>query len=213
MKTLSRSLACSSVIALVAVATATGAAAEQANTPERHSWISLSGSVQEVRPNAFTLDYGGGLITVETGDRSQGAKAYGLVEGDRVTVTGVIDDAFFEATTIDAGSLYVERLATYFSGSTGRRDVGFVSIATPVVPGNTLLQGTVAEITGEREFVVQADTRRVTVETHVLAADPLGDDGRMDLEVGDIVRVTGDIDYNFVERRELVASSITKIAE
>lgn len=59
------------------------------------TWISLSGTVQGVVADAFTLDYGEGMITVEMDDGDRDADGYKLVDGDKVTVTGVIDDDFY----------------------------------------------------------------------------------------------------------------------
>lgn len=69
------------------------------------TWISISGSVEAVSADAFTLNYGEGVITVEMDDGDRDADAYKLIPGDKVTVSGMIDDDFYETTTIEASSV------------------------------------------------------------------------------------------------------------
>ena len=61
------------------------------------TWITISGEVGAVDPDHFTLDYGDGLVVVEMDDGDRDADAYKLLQGDKVTVAGRIDDDFFEA--------------------------------------------------------------------------------------------------------------------
>ncbi|MDZ7782331.1 MAG: hypothetical protein U5K56_05075 [Halioglobus sp.] len=63
------------------------------------------------------LDYGQGNITVEMDDSDRDADGYKLIEGDRITVSGVVDDDFYESTKIEAASVYVEELGTHFYAS------------------------------------------------------------------------------------------------
>src|SRR5688572_22201289 len=85
------------------------------NTPDRNlmqddAYVTLTGKVASVTENdAFQLDYGKGVIRVDTNDgRSnifQGADANAgnvLREGDQVTVTGRIDNNWFSEREIDA---------------------------------------------------------------------------------------------------------------
>ena len=105
-----------------AILTAFTAGATQAAEPNPYmradgTWISISGEVTDVMPDRFVLDYGESVITVEMDDGDRDADAYKLLEGDKVTVNGMIDDDFYETTTIEAESVYVEKLGTYFYAS------------------------------------------------------------------------------------------------
>ena len=62
------------------------------------SWISLS-------------------VTVEMDDGDRDADAYKLLPGDKVNVVGKIDDNLFELISIEASSVYVEKLGTTFYAS------------------------------------------------------------------------------------------------
>lgn len=175
------------------------------------SWISIDGTVAEVMVDAFELEYGNGTIMVEMDDDDRDAAAYALDHGDRVAVTGVIDDDLFETSTIEASSIYVEDLGTYFYSSAFDEMDNFVTITSPLDPSRLVLQGMVTEVSDE-EFTVDTGLREVTVELDDLWYDPLDDEGYQRIRVGDRVSVTGTMDYDFLEGRELVASSVVTLA-
>ena len=175
------------------------------------TWISLSGTVESVRPDAFVLDYGEGVITVEMDDWDMDADGYKVVEGDRVTVNGMVDDDFFETTTIEASSVYVEGLNTYFYASSADEEDTFVTLMTPPAMSTVVVQGTVTDVDDE-EFTINTGLREIRVETDAMYYDPLDDEGFQQIDMGDRVSVTGTIDDDFLEGRELVASSITTLS-
>jgi hypothetical protein len=103
--------------------------------------------VKNVTPDTFTLDYGKGVVTVEMDDGHRDADAYKLFEGDKVTVNGKIDDDLYETTKIEASSVYVEKLGTYFYASpVDEEDVFFYTVTTPVVVGDLTVRGTVTDV-------------------------------------------------------------------
>ncbi|MBN1240123.1 MAG: hypothetical protein JXB36_16585 [Gammaproteobacteria bacterium] len=175
------------------------------------SFVSISGTVRSVESDAFTLDFGGNTITVEMDDRDRDAGGYQLEQGDGVTVYGLIDDDFFQRRTIEASSVFVEDLATYFYASAvDEEDRGFVAVMTPVDPSDVMLQGTVTAVDDE-EFTLDSGSRSVTVEVEEMANNPLDDDGYQRIAVGDVVSVTGEVDDDFLEGREVEAESVTTI--
>jgi len=176
------------------------------------TWISLSGTVDDVRADAFTLDYGEGMVTVEMDDGDRDADGYKLIEGDRVTVSGMIDDDFFETTTIEAGSVYVEKLGTTFHASpVDEEDArAFTGINTPIAVSTAMVQGTVTDVRHDA-FTLDTGERTLTVEIDRMPYDPLDAGGYMRVRTGDVVQVTGVIDRDLFEGRELVASSIVKL--
>ncbi|MEA3641669.1 MAG: hypothetical protein VBE63_17250 [Lamprobacter sp.] len=195
----------------------TGATAVWAQDPTAapdDSWISVSGTVESVTNDAFVLDYGEGLMTVEMDDGDRDADGYKLVSGDKVTVNGRIDDDLFEARTLEASSVYVENIDTYFYASAfddeAINDV-IVTVQTPVVISATTVQGTVTEVSSE-EFVVDTGLRQVRVEVEDMAYNPLDDEGYQKIKVGDRVSVTGQIDDDLFEGRELVADSVVTLS-
>lgn len=181
------------------------------------TWINVSGTVTEVNPDTFVLDYGEDTITVEMDDGDRDADAYKLMFGDKVNVSGKIDDDFFERRTIEAASVYVENLNTTFYSSTideeFRPRASFVSVVTPVNVSETIIQGTITRIDDPEEFVLSSGTREVRVETDSMPYDPLDDKGYQRLKVGDRVSVSGRMDVDFLEGREFVAESIVTLSD
>ncbi len=173
-----------------------------------NAWISISGEVESVDPDEFVLDYGDGSVIVEMDDGDRDADAYKLMTGDDVTVSGLVDDDFFETTTIEASSVYVDKLGTYFYASAVDEEDDFVTVHTPVIMSETIVQGTVKEVDDE-EFVVDTGFDELTVEVEEMAYNPLDDQGYQKVEAGDVVSVTGDMDTDFFEGRELVADTVT----
>jgi len=203
----------SSALAL-ALTGATAVWAEDPMTEPDDSWISVSGTVESVTNDAFVLDYGEGVMTVEMDDGDRDADGYKLVSGDKVTVNGRIDDDLFEARTLEASSVYVENIDTYFYASAfddeAINDV-IVTVQRPVVISATTVQGRVTEVSSD-EFVVDTGLRKVRVEVEEMAYNPLDDEGYQKIEVGDRVSVTGQIDDDLFEGRELVADSVITLS-
>jgi len=176
------------------------------------TWISIDGTVESVSPNTFDLDYGNGEITVEMDDGDRDADAYKLIAGDKVRVSGMIDDDFLEQRTIEASSVYVENLGTYFTASAVDEEDVFITYTTPVTVSDTVVQGTVTDVDADDdEFTLNTGLRRITVETEEMAYDPLDDEGYQKIEAGDRVSVSADIDYDLFEGSELVANTIVTL--
>ncbi len=188
----------------------TPAAGQDPYAKADNTWISISGTVESVMPDAFTLDYGDGIITVEMDDGDRDADGYKLMKGDKVTVSGMIDDDFYESTTIEASSVYVDNLNTYFYASPLDEEDTFVTYWTPVVLSKTVVQGTVTKVNDE-EFTLDTGIRELTVEVEEMAYNPLDDKGYQKIEVGDVVSVTGEMDSDLFEGRELVAETIVTL--
>ncbi|MBK1705201.1 S1 RNA-binding domain-containing protein [Halochromatium glycolicum] len=197
--------------------TLTGATAVWAADPLAEpddSWISVSGTVETVSNDSFVLDYGEGMMTVEMDDGDRDADGYKLVSGDKVTVSGRIDDDLFETRTIEASSVYVENIGTYFYASAvDEEDVNevLVDVDTPIVISATTVQGVVTDVNSE-EFTVDTGLRSVRVEVDEMSYNPLDDKGYQKIEIGDRVSVTGQMDDDLFEGRELVADSVVTLS-
>ena len=83
------------VTVAVALLVAPPLMAEDPYTQPDDTWISISGTVDSVSQDLFTLDYGDGTVIVEMDDGDRDADAYKLALGDEVTVYGLVDDDFF----------------------------------------------------------------------------------------------------------------------
>lgn len=206
------------ITACSAVVLSTSAWAQDPQQMPDDSWISISGTVESVSPNAFTLDYGDATVIVEMDDAARDADAYKLVKGDRVTVDGVIDDDFFEATSIEASSVFVENIGTYFFANpvddeTTRVQRTFAPVTYPIIEGATSIQGTITGIDREDEtFQLSTGTRLVTVAVGEMTNNPLDDEGYQQLQTGDEVVATGTLDDRFFEGRVFIADYVTTMA-
>lgn len=177
------------------------------------TWISLSGEVQSVEADQFTLDYGDGMVLVEMDDGDRDADGYKLIQGDKVTVTGRVDDDFFERTSIEAASVYVENIGTTFFASSvddESREQVIATTLTPIVVSRTEVRGTVKSVTGD-EFTLDTGSREITVDVDEMLYDPLDDVGYQQIDIGDRVKVVGDMDVELFEGRQLTADSIVEI--
>lgn len=178
---------------------------------EDDSWISINGEVTSVTADAFELDYGDGQITVEMDDGDRDADGYKLMMGDEVRVSGMIDDDFYDLTTIEASSVYVKNIDTYFYASAmDEEDIGY-SIISPSVT-DTVVQGSITsvDVNGE-QFTLDSGLQELTVEVDELTYNPLDDEGFQQLDVGDRVSVQGSIDHDFFEGRVFEANYVTTL--
>ncbi|MFW6211030.1 MAG: hypothetical protein ACOC4H_02805 [bacterium] len=193
------------------------AAAENPYMKPDESWISISGTVDSARTGAFELDYGDGKVTVEMD--GWGWKWYEdsleTFKGDKVTVYGRVDKGLFEDTTIEAGSIYVQDIGAYYyaNAADDEGDVygyDYWVQYDPFVIGNTHVRGTVTDVNG-REFTINTGDNRLEVDTSMLPYNPMDDIGFQKIDEGDYVSVTGIMDYDFWNNRELVADKVVML--
>jgi len=180
---------------------------------EDESWITISGVVQDVQRDRFTLDFGDSVITVEMDDGDRDADAYKLVTGDKVTVAGRIDDDFYELAKIEASSVFVQDLGTTFFASpvdTESAEGWAAAVTIPVDVADTVVRGTVTAV-GIDTFKLDSGVRELTVDVSDMPYDPLDDQGYQRIGIGDRVQVTGEIGNGFFAGRQLSAESVAKL--
>jgi len=182
---------------------------------EDDSWLSINGTVHSISEDSFELDFGDGVITVEMDDDDRDARNYKFSKGDEVSVTGVLDDDFFTSTTIEARTVYVQDLGTTFLASAMDDDDNFsplsdFSMTTPMDDDQATLQGQVTEIHDD-EFVLNTGNRAIRVEVDDLDLNPLDDEGYLQIDKGDYVKVIGEMDDDLFEGREFEAERVIKL--
>ncbi|KTG17233.1 MULTISPECIES: hypothetical protein [unclassified Guyparkeria] len=191
-------------------------AAENPSGLPDQSALVLSGTAIEITPSSFVMDYGQGLITVEVDDWEWiEQEARGLIKGDEVTVYGVIDDDFSEARSIEASSLYVENLGTYFAAApTDDDDVSVIPTLVFNVQTGMDVTGKVSSVSpADKEFTIDSGNRQVTVDTSDLNYDVLDDQGFQQVDKGDLVAVNGHMEDDFLESMQLEADSVVTFAQ
>lgn len=169
----------------------------------------------------FQLDHGRGEITVDMAgwqwyeSRSQG-EVPRLNVGENVTVTGIVDDAFYAAKTLEALTVFVRDRDAFFTiapyGAGGAWSLRPMpgSPLTGSDPTTITLAGRVSAIAGD-EFSLDLGASVVSVDTAAMTYDPLDDIGSQRVREGDWVQVSGTLDEHFFEDRELGAARITSI--
>jgi len=182
------------------------------------TWISLSGTVESVHEDAFLLDYGRGSVTVEMDDGDRDADAYALLKGDNVVVNGLIDDDFFEMTTIEASSVYVESISAYFYASAMDEESmpivydPIVTVHGPLVVGNTTLQGTITSVDPDaQELTLNTGATMLTVEVDDLGYNALDNEGYLQLDPQDVVTLRGSISQDLFDGRVFEADDIISV--
>lgn len=198
-----------SLIAGLAVALA--ANAQDPYEKPDDSYISLAGTIVSTTPSSFVLDYGEGLVTVEMDDWDWYGDAYGLLPDDDVTVYGYVDDDLYETTTIEASSVWVEDLNTYFYAS-GADEEGSPISSSVWYDYDYTVTGKVASVNKSiREFTVDTGSREISIDTWQLGYNPLDDQGFLKIEKGDRVTVYGDLDLDVFDEQEVSAEALVKL--
>lgn len=174
------------------------------------SWITVSGTAVSPSANDFTLDYGRGTIVVEMDNWEGYPEGYSITDGSRVTVSGRIDDGFFEQKAIEASYVYDQDLNTYFYANPADEVNNFrYGRQHPIILGDTTVYGTVTQVDpDDRTFVLDTDRRTLTVATDDMGYNPLDQVGHQRIEVGDRVSVSGSMGMTFFSGRELEADSV-----
>jgi uncharacterized protein YdeI (BOF family) len=200
-------------IATVCIAGLTaGALAKSPYAKPDGSWISLKGTVISTTDDAFRLDYGQGVVLVEMDDWDWYSEGKALIVGDEVTVYGLVDDDLYETTSIEASSVYVDDLNTFFYASAADEESSPYYVASVVTDYDVQLTGEVTSVSG-REFTIDTGKRKVQVDTRLMPYNPLDDAGYQQIEKEDWVTVSGDIDTDIFEEREIMAESIVTLID
>jgi hypothetical protein len=172
------------------------------------SWVGISGTVQSTANNAFVLNYGDGTINVELERENAEGTEHAFLEGEQVTVYGIVNEGFFRATTIQARAVFVESMSTYTYVTDGFNE--FVKITTPGFTSGSVVQGVVTASNG-RNLTIDKGDRSITIDTSILAEDPATAEGTRRVQVGDRVTAVGTMGRSFWTGRTLRASSLYKL--
>lgn len=212
MKTMTKTLIAA---ATAAFATST-LAADSSDAPRPYqqpdeTWISLTGTVDSVKPDSFVLNYGKGNIIIEMDDWDWYAEGTALKKGDKVTVYGDVDDDIFEVTSIEANSVYVQGLNSFFFASANDEEDPWRTV-TFVPSSEATIQGAVESVK-DRELTLDTGEGSLTINTLTMSYNPLDKDGFQQIEKGDRISVSGQMDPKFFGNREFNAKSIVTIAE
>lgn len=191
--------------------------ADSPTSKPNESWISVNGTVVDTSDDSFQLDYGEGLITVEVDDWDWYGEGAVLLNGDQVSVLGRVDDDLYEKRTIEASSVYVTGIGTYFDASAADEEQidpmisSQLSTNPPIGEGSWItLTGRVQNVDG-RELTVDSGGTAIIVDTSAMSYNPLDEVGFQQIEAGDFVSVSGTLEVELFDGNQLEAESITSI--
>lgn len=175
------------------------------------NWINISGEVMSAIPSSFLLDYGQGTLTVEMDDWDWYQEGKLLKPGDEVVVTGRVDNDLLVNKRLEASSVYVEGLDTYFYASgADEEELRTSAVYVPPAAHYVDYTGTVSAIEG-REFSLATRSGSMRIDTTSLSENPLDSDGFQKIEAGDRVFVWGDLDLENAEGAEVKAKGIVSL--
>jgi len=201
------------VFLLVSAPFANGADTTDPYAKPNEAWITISGTVDSVAADSFVLNYGEGAVIVEMDDGDRDADAYKLLKGDKVTVSGKIDADFFESTSIEASTVYVENIGTtFFASSVDEEDAAVITaeITVPIVLAQVTVRGKVTKVNDD-DFIIHTGADEIRIDVGSLSYDPLDDEGYQRIDVGDYVKVQGVLDSNLFEGRYIEARTLIEL--
>jgi len=172
--------------------------------------LTVTGSIAEIGDDEFDLKTKSGLVTIEMDDSDRDADEYGLSVGDKVTATGSVDDDFFEGREIEADAVYIHKLDVTFTMLDDMDPAWGLFSSWDSDDEMSTMTGKITSIDDD-EFTLSTGNMNLTVETDELDDSPMDDDGYLRLEVGDRVRVRGELEDGWFEDRELEATEINVI--
>lgn len=129
------------------------------------NWITIGGLVASVLPGQFTLDHRTGTVTVEMDDWDPAYReALVLRPGDQVVVRGAIDDNLYLKKRIEAESVFVNNLNTYFYANAADEENRPAPGYRPDADAYVDVVGTVAAVEGS-DLLLRIGNRQVRVDT------------------------------------------------
>jgi uncharacterized protein YdeI (BOF family) len=179
--------------------------------------ITVSGKVTSVNADAFRLKTKNKSIIVEMDDWDADADGFKLKKGDRVVVRGAADKDLFQKNRLEAGSVYVENLNSYFYASAADEEGAPVLLSTSIYNTQKLPEGAYVDLIGKvqsvvgRAFTIDTGVREVNVSTGELIFNPLDDTGQVQVDVGDQVRLGGIVDDGYFNKRSIKAAYIQEL--
>lgn len=184
---------------------------------QNDAYITLSGTVGEIKDgDEFVLQHAGGSIEVDTNDTwpdlFKADAATLLKTGDRVTVTGKVDNNLFTTNEIEAYQLTVNGPSynrVYTNNNFGPdNDDEYMAYSGAYGAGlkddqDVRLSGEVARIMDDKSFMLRYGNGEIKVET-----DDVEFTNATRLAVGDEVVVYGEVDEGWFDKKSVEAERV-----
>ena len=181
-------------------------------------YITVSGKVTKASGKNFHLESKGQKMEVTMNNNFDMWTSDGLKirQGDKIVVTGRVDNDLLDKKTLNASSVYVKNLNSYFYGDSSDNSYTPVLsssyMAIEDLPENSSVDitGKVTNISG-REFTVDTGLRKVQVDTADMLYNPMDSTGLTQVKKGDRVQISGLVDNKYLDEKELSASYIIEL--
>lgn len=190
------------------------------NKTDEGTWISISGTIVDPKMDKLTLDYGKGFLDVNMRDWKWYDKNYSKMAGNRVTVYGKVTDELFQKSTMDASSVYDERMGKYFYGiDKGAKGEDWVSTSPPpdywitgyrIKIGEVKVRGIITSVNGI-VFTIGTGPNKINLSTSDMPYHPLDKRGLRYIREGNYVAVTGRVGDEFSTKHEIIAEYIVTL--
>ncbi|MEQ9478511.1 MAG: hypothetical protein RIK00_04235 [Algiphilus sp.] len=199
--------------AFFALASGSAVALQSPETAQPTTWVGLTGTVTTVEEDRFKVDYGDGTLTVDVADWTAFNDQFALGKGDKLTVYGRVDPALYQSATLEASTLFVEDLNSYFyANAKARKAFGGWATRTDYEPGAVVYIGDVASVNRVQGFVtIDTGKMELTVDTTNMLYNPLDEEGFQQIQAGDRVSVEGAVDDDFFRGSEMIADAVTTL--
>lgn len=174
---------------------------------EDGDWIRIDGTIVSAAPSEFVLDYGEDTITVEVDDWDFAQEGQSLLPGDRVSVTGRVDQNLFDAQSIEASAVYLHNLnVVYYASAADEEEFGLAAVPQRPQADGVDYIGWVTG-TSDNGFTLGTGPLKISVDTIGLQT-PLAEQS---VDVGDRVYVWGDLEISEQGRSALVAEGLVEL--
>ncbi len=176
----------------------------------RYGYVTLSGTVSEILDgDQFELDYGNGVTQVDYDDALHDLfqkNGHKIKTGDKVTVTGKIDNSWFTKHEILVSSIIHisdDYIILYKRPSA---EAPAIAGAPLFLDGQVALTGIVSGVAYDGSLTLHYEGGTIQVDASGIK---IPDNNR--IVSGDVVTVYGKIDNSFFESRAITAGKIEKI--
>jgi len=182
----------------------------------QYGYVTLSGTVSKILDNdRFELDYGNGITQIDYDDalhellKKSGRK---IKRGDRVTVTGKIDNSWFTKRQILVSSILhiTDDYVVLYKrpAAEGEEVPAIISVAKPslFLNGQIALTGIVGGVAYAGSFTLHYEGGTIQVDATDIK---IPESNR--IISGDVVTVYGKVDNSFFKDRAIKAETVEKI--
>lgn len=186
---------------------------------EENAYVTLTGTASNVTDHHFKLNYGRDTVTVEMEDwdwdMDTNLKRY-ISEGEKVAVSGQVEDSWFSDREIEADNIYLEDDAMYLyvydvnpayeTYEDNRRAQNMERNSERFEDGSFITSTGKVENTMNGGFELRTSGQVISVDTSEMISNPINSGL---IEKGDRVRVSGLVDDDFFTDKEIVADTVT----